>query len=86
MKKDIHPSTYREVAFKDITSGELFLIKSTVSTSETIEVDGKEYPMFTIDTSSASHPFYTGNTTSSKTAGRVDRFNKRVAASSIDKK
>lgn len=81
MKKDIHPDTYREVAFKDVTSGEVFIISSTVSTQETIEHEGKEYPVFTVDTSSASHPFYTGSNTSSKTAGRVDRFNKRFAAS-----
>lgn len=80
MKKDIHPSTYRDVAFKDVTSGEIFILASTVSTSEALEVEGTTYPMFVVDTSSASHPFYTGNTTSSKTAGRVDRFNKRFAA------
>ncbi|NQZ66095.1 MAG: type B 50S ribosomal protein L31 [Mycoplasmatales bacterium] len=80
MKKEIHPDTYREVVFKDVTSGEMFLVKSTVQTDEKIEFEGKEYPSFTIDTSSASHPFYTGDTTSSKKAGRVDRFNKRVAA------
>ena len=80
MKKDIHPKEYRDVAFKDVTSGEVFVLKSTVSTDETVEVDGKELPLFVVDTSSASHPFYTGATTSSKTAGRVERFNKRFAA------
>lgn len=80
MKKDIHPAEYREVAFKDVTSGEVFIINSTVNTSETLEHDGKTYPVFIVDTSSASHPFYTGSATSSKTAGRVDRFNKRFAA------
>ena len=79
MQKDIHSKNFREVAFKDITSGEVFIIKSTVATSETLTHDGKEYPLFTVDTSSASHPFYTGNRQSSKSAGRVERFNRRFA-------
>ena len=77
MKKDIHPEQYREVLFKDVTSGDIFLMFSTVKTSETMEHEGKEYPLFTVDTSSASHPFYTGASASSKSAGRVERFNKR---------
>ena len=79
MQKDIHPKNYREVAFKDVTSGEIFIVRSTVKTSETIEHEGKEYPVFTVDTSSASHPFYTGNRSSSKSTGRVERFNKKFA-------
>ena len=81
MKKGIHPVTYREVAFKDVTSNKVFILKSTVATDETLEVEGKEYPMFTVDTSSASHPFYTGKISSNKTKGRVDRFNKRIEKS-----
>ena len=84
MKKDIHSDTYRDVAFKDVTSGEVFILKSTVETTETLKHEGKDYPTFTVDTSSASHPFYTGSTTSSKLDGRVERFNKRFAAA--DKK
>ena len=79
MQKELHPKNYREVAFKDITSGEVFIIKSTANSSETITHEGKEYPVFTVDTSSASHPFYTGNRQSAKSAGRVERFNKRFA-------
>lgn len=77
MKKEIHPTEYREVAFKDTTSNDIFIIKSAVKTEATVEVDGKEYPLFTVDSSSGSHPFYTGNRSSVKAAGRVERFNKR---------
>lgn len=77
MKKDIHPSNYREVVFQDITSGKTFLTKSTVSTRETIELEGTKYPLFRIETSSDSHPFYTGEKVIIDTAGRVERFNKR---------
>lgn len=79
MQKDLHPKNFREVAFKDITSGEVFIIKSTANASETITHEGKEYPLYTVDTSSASHPFYTGNRQSNKSTGRVERFNKRFA-------
>lgn len=80
MNKEIQPKNFREVAFKDITSGNIFIIKSVVSTSETIEHEGKTYPLFTVDTSSASHPFYTGSRSSAKSTGRVERFNKKFAA------
>ena len=45
MKKDIHPSEYREVVFKDMSNDEIFITRSTVAARETIEVDGKTYPL-----------------------------------------
>ncbi len=45
MKKDIHPSNYREVAFKDMSNEEVFITRSTVNTKETIEIDGTTYPL-----------------------------------------
>jgi large subunit ribosomal protein L31 len=81
MKKDIHPQNFREVVFHDNSSGEEFLIGSTVKTTETTTFKGKEYPLFRVEISSASHPFFTGNEKVIDTAGRVDRFNKRRAAS-----
>lgn len=81
MKKDIHPQNYREVVFHDNSSDTDFIIGSTVKTSETVTIKGKEYPLFRTEISSASHPFYTGNEKVIDTAGRVDRFNKRRAAS-----
>jgi large subunit ribosomal protein L31 len=79
MKKDIHPKN-RKVVFKDISVGFAFLTNSTVATKETIEwEDGKEYPLFTTEISSASHPFYTGTQKVLDTEGRIDRFKKRYA-------
>jgi large subunit ribosomal protein L31 len=80
MKKDIHPENYREVAFKDNTSGEVFVINSCVNTSETIKHAGKEYPVYEVEISSASHPFYTGKKTTIDRAGRVEKFKMRDAA------
>lgn len=81
MKKDIHPKEYREVIFEDVTAGKRFLIGSTVPTEKTDKWDdGKVYPVFQVEISSASHPFYTGLSKVIDTAGRVDKFKKRAAA------
>lgn len=80
MKKGIHPENLRPVIFLDNTSGEQFLISSTVATEETGKfTDGKEYPLFRVEISSASHPFYTGKETIVDTAGRVEKFKTRAA-------
>lgn len=81
MKTDIHPDNYRLVIFEDVTAGKRFLIASTVQTSKTDKwEDGKEYPLYQVEISSASHPFYTGQSKIVDTAGRVDKFKKRAAA------
>lgn len=81
MKADIHPSNYRPVIFEDSAAGVSFLIGSTVETEETGKwTDGSEYPLYKIEISSASHPFYTGTEKVMDTGGRVDRFKKRMEA------
>ncbi len=77
MKKGIHPKDYRFVVFKDMSNGKTTITKSTVKTRETIEIEGKKYPLIKIEISSSSHPFYTGKMKFVDTAGRVDKFNKR---------
>mgnify|MGYP000194477134 FL=1 len=78
MKKDIHPEDYRSVVFQDSNANFSFLTRSTVRTTETIQwEDGNEYPLFKLDISSASHPFYTGKQTYIDAAGRVEKFQKR---------
>ena len=80
MKKDIHPNNYRDVVFHDNSSDTQFLIASTVKTCEKTKFNGAEYPLYRVEISSASHPFYTGTEKTIDTAGRVDRFNKRRAS------
>ena len=77
MKKDIHPDNYREVAFKDMSNEEVFITRSTVATRETIEIDGKTYPLVKLEITSSSHPFFTGKQKLVDTAGRVDKFMSR---------
>ena len=77
MKKDIHPN-YRLVVFQDNSANFSFLTRSTVRTRDTIKwEDGKEYPLYKLDISSASHPFYTGQQRLVDTEGRVERFMKK---------
>src|SRR6266852_7604209 len=79
MKEGIHPN-YREVVFLDTSCDFGFVTRSTVATNETIKwKDGKEYPVYKIEISAESHPFYTGKQKIVDTAGRVDKFKKRYA-------
>lgn len=81
MKKEIHPDNHRPVIFEDTTSGERFLIDSTVTAEGTAKWDdGKEYPLHQIEISSASHPFYTGQSRSVDTTGRLEKFRARQEA------
>ena len=78
MKKGIHPENYRLVVFKDTSCYHSFLTLSTVETSETVKwEDGKEYPLFKIEISNKSHPFFTGKQNLIDTAGRIEKFNTR---------
>ena len=77
MKADIHPS-YAPVVFRDLTSGESFLTRSTATSDKTVEwEDGNTYPVIDVEISSASHPFYTGKQRILDSAGRVETFNQR---------
>jgi large subunit ribosomal protein L31 len=79
MKQGLHPENYRLVAFKDMSNDDVFLTKSTVDTKETLEVDGVEYPLFKLEISRTSHPFYTGKSKLIDTAGRIDKFKTKYA-------
>ena len=77
MKDGIHPD-YREVVFLDLSNNYSFVTRSTVKTKETVKWDdGKEYPLFNLDTSSESHPVYTGTQKIVDTAGRVEKFRQK---------
>jgi large subunit ribosomal protein L31 len=80
MKKDIHPKSYRLVVFKDISTDQAFLTRSTAASKETTTwEDGKEYPLIKMEISAFSHPFFTGKVKFVDTAGRIDKFNKKFA-------
>ena len=78
MKEGIHPTRYRKVVFKDMSNDYMFLCHSTVETKETIKwEDGTDYPLFKLDISHKSHPFFTGIVQFVDTAGRIDKFKNR---------
>ncbi|KKU92625.1 MAG: 50S ribosomal protein L31 type B, partial [Candidatus Yanofskybacteria bacterium GW2011_GWC1_48_11] len=81
MKRKIHPQDYRPVLFIDNSDGTEFVIPSTVVTKETgkSKSDKKNYPVFRVEISSATHPFYTGEAKVLDIAGRVERFKQRQA-------
>ena len=81
MKHGIHPET-RPVVVRDRAADTAFLIRSTVHSTRTIQwEDGNTYPLIDVETSSASHPFYTGTSRVVDTEGRVERFERRYGRS-----
>ncbi|EZQ11829.1 MULTISPECIES: type B 50S ribosomal protein L31 [unclassified Acinetobacter] len=76
MRPNIHPE-YHEVLFHDTNADQYFIIGSTIQSKQTKEYQGKTYPYVTLDISSASHPFYTGEVRQANNEGRVASFNKR---------
>jgi large subunit ribosomal protein L31 len=78
MKDGIHPN-YRDVCFQDLSNGFKFVTRSCVNARDKITMeDGRELPLFKLDTSSESHPFYTGTQKSvNDMGGRVDKFFKK---------
>lgn len=80
MKKEIHAKEYRPVLFVDSGNGTEYIIPSTVATKEEGKAkDGKSYPLFRVEISSSSHPFYTGQEKVLDAAGRVERFKQKQA-------
>ncbi len=72
MKKDIHPKFDMNTK-ATCACGAVFTVGSTI-------------PEIKMEICSQCHPFYTGNEKIMDTAGRVDRFKKRQAASAKVKK
>ncbi len=78
MKEGIHPE-YHPVIFRDISTGDEIMTRSTVTSSETREVDGVSHFVVSCEISSFTHPFYTGKQKLLDSEGRIDRFKKKYA-------
>ncbi len=78
MKENIHPD-YQEVLFVDTSTGDKFVIGTTLKPEEKETFEGKEYPVYRVSVSSASHPFFTGSNQLIDSEGRVDKFRKRYS-------
>lgn len=66
MQKDIHPQ-FNMASIATCACGAVFVVGSTL-------------PSIAMEICSQCHPFYTGNEKIMDTAGRVERFNKRLSA------
>ena len=86
MKDGIHPN-YREVCFVDQSNGFKFVTRSTMGSKESIKMeDGREMPLIKLETTSETHPFYTGTQKSiDSLGGRVEKFRNKFAGFSIKK-
>ena len=86
VKRIFVPELKRYVKLKISTSamksidklGLLQLTKSTIDTKDKIKwEDGKEYPLYKLDISSQSHPYFTGEQNLVDTAGRIEKYLKK---------
>ena len=85
MKKELHPENYRLVVFQDVSCDYSFLTHSTVKTTETIKWDdGNEYPLYKLEISNKSHPYFTGKQNLVDSAGRIEKFNRKYNISDAE--
>ena len=78
MKKDIHPKL-NPVCFVDVSSGKKFYTRSTMGSSKSENHEGVDHHVVVRDVTMDSHPAFTGEKRFVDTAGRVDKFQQRMA-------
>jgi large subunit ribosomal protein L31 len=76
VKSDIHPE-YHPVIFRDVSTGDEIISRSTMTSGETRDVDGVSHYVVSCDITSFTHPFFTGKQKLMDTEGRIDRFRKK---------
>jgi large subunit ribosomal protein L31 len=79
VKPDIHPD-YHKVLYVDTATGDKWISRSTLTSSETEEVDGEALPVIKLEISSHSHPFWTGKMRELDADGKIDRFRRRYGS------
>jgi large subunit ribosomal protein L31 len=81
MKSGIHPD-YHPVVFRDTSTGDAFLTRSTRTSPKTIAwSDGNTYPVIDVEISASSHPFWTGRSRVLDSEGRIEAFRRRFGGS-----
>jgi len=76
VKEGVHPD-YHKVIFVDSATGTEWITRSTLTSSETRDVDGEAVPLVRLEISSVSHPFWTGHLREAARGGKVDDFRRR---------
>jgi len=80
VKADTHPE-YNPVVFVDVSTGNEFKTRSTLTSDEKRDIDGVSHYVVSCDITSATHPFFTGKQKLVDTEGRIDRFRKKYGKS-----
>jgi large subunit ribosomal protein L31 len=78
MKKQGHPP-YQDVLFVDSSTAFRFVCGTTLQPKDKEMFEGKEYPVYKVPVSSASHPFFTGSNQSVDSEGRMKKFVNKYA-------
>lgn len=73
MQDKIHPKV-NKVIFLDVMSNAEFVTTSTLRSEEVRKIDGVDHFVIRVETSSASHPFYTGKRKSEVRNNQVAKF------------
>ena len=76
-----HVAQYRPVAFRDSSTGDVMVIRSTVETTKTIEHDGRTLPLYDLEVSSHSHPAFTGRVARPEASDGIKKFRHRYGIS-----
>jgi len=79
VRDGIHPD-YHKVLFVDTATGDEWVSRSTMTSSEKREIDGEQVPVIKLEISSASHPFWTGTMRELDADGKIDRFRRRYGS------
>lgn len=77
MKKNIHP-TMRPTVFIDVSTNDKIITSSTLTSDETMDIDGVTYQVVRTDITSYSHPFFTGEVRFVDERGTVERFKEKI--------
>ncbi|WXB47422.1 MAG: 50S ribosomal protein L31 [Candidatus Shikimatogenerans sp. Tmey] len=64
----------RLIVFKDINNNKYYIFKSTIKTNKYIYIYKIKYPLYKIDISSSSHPFYTKKIKFADTIKKIEKF------------
>lgn len=78
MKDKIHPKV-NPVVFLDVMSNTEFIAISTLHSEEIKKINGINHFVIRVETSSASHPFYTGNQKTTTRSNQVAKYLEKVA-------
>ena len=79
MKEGIHPD-YHKVVFVDTATGDEWVTRSTLKSSDMREIEGEQVPVINLEISAHSHPYWTGTLREPDPDGKIDRFRRRYGA------